>query len=193
MRRGRPPGCGAFPALHLRVASALGSARGVLLLDAKPAFRGRVRGLRLATLPMGDALAGLSLEGTADLEGILRRTPAGPAGRLRIEAREGSIAVPGFPLALPFRSLRGVVAFGDGRGIEIVEPLAFEGPMISGTVTGSVGAAPRLAAARLDLRAELALREPGLAPALAAAGIRTDREGRASVRITGTPARVGIR
>lgn len=181
------------PALHLDVASPLGSARGVLRLEAEPAFRGRIRGLRLEALPAGSALGGLSLEGSADLEGSLRATASGPEGTVHVAAREGSVAVPGIPVALPFRTLEGVVRLGGDRLLEVAEPIAFEGPMVSGTVTGSVARAPRLEQARLDLRAELRLREPGLAPALAAAGVRADREGRASVRITGTPGRVGIR
>jgi len=182
------------PALHLRASSPMGRARGVLRVESEPGFRGEIRDLRLEALAtFGGALAELPLDGIADLEGNVRATADGPEGRVRIAARDGSIGVPGIPVALPFRSLEGVVRLGGDRLLEIADALAFDGPMLSGTVTGSVGRAPRLEQARLDLRAELRLREPGLAPALSAAGIRLDREGRGSVRITGTPARVGIR
>jgi type II secretion system protein N len=126
------------PAFVVSVAGPLGEADGTLTIGDEPGFDGSVARIDLAKLPLGGVLQGASVDGTASATGDLRRTAAGPRGELRLEARNGSLSLPNLPIALPYASLRGTLRFTDAHALEL-EAVAVDGPLVAGTVSGSIG------------------------------------------------------
>ena len=78
-----------------------------------------------------------------------------------------------------------MLRFGDGRFVA-VDTLVAKGPLFDADVKGEIGAAPALSDAPMDLRVELTA-QPRFRSSLEGFGIRTDRQGRAQIRIGGTP------
>lgn len=180
------------PALGLDLAAPVGRTRGTLVTGPQPRFDGSVRGLDLALLPLQQVLPGASLEGRADLEAALELRPDGPRGELQFVAQEGSLTIPGLPLALPYTTLRGTLQFRDETALEL-ESLVLEGPMLAAQASGSVGRAPRLAMAPLALVLRLQASDASLRPMLASAGLRVGPDGSAEVQISGTPSQPVLR
>lgn len=183
----------AEPALHLSWESPLGGGAGAVV-PGERAFDGRLRDVDLGSAAVQAWLPVPGLDGRLDAEGDLSLGGPAPAGELRFSVREGSLLVPETPVAVPFESLEGEVVFGDGALLTL-RRLELQGPVLAGSVQGTVGAGPgaRWDRAALDLEAELDAREPMARDALRSAGVRLGRSGRTTVRIRGTTARPEIR
>jgi type II secretion system protein N len=178
------------PAVYLDLASSLGEAKGVATLRV-PGFHGTLRGIDLARLPLEGALPGAALSGKADLDLDLELAEGRPRGETRLAAGEGSLALPGLPMELPFSSLAAELAFGGARIAEI-SSLNLKGPLLSATAKGKLGQAEQIAAAPLQLDVELTA-QPAIAGSLQAVGISTGPDGKAHFQITGTPAQPIVR
>ena len=176
------------PALFVAVAAAVGTARGTVVTGGPPAFAGRLGVPALARLPLATFVPELSLDGRADADVDLRLLPDGPRGEARFEAHDGSLALPGLPVALPYTALRGQLDFTDAAWVE-VRSLSLEGPMLAADAKGSVGRAPLPQLAPLDLELHVQVRDASLRPALAGAGLRLGPDGAATLRLRGTPQR----
>lgn len=176
------------PALFVSLAAPLGTARGTLLPAGPPAFAGRLGVPALARLPLTMLVPELSLDGRADADVDLRLLPDGPRGEARFEAHDGSLALPGLPVALPYTTLRGELGFTDAASVE-VRSLSLEGPMLAADAKGSVGRAPIPQLAPLDLELHVQVRDASLRPALAGAGLRFGPDGAATLHLRGTPQR----
>ncbi len=176
------------PALYVGLAAPLGSARGTLVPAGPPAFAGHLGVPALARLPLQRFAPDLALDGRAEAQVDLRLLPDGPRGEARVEARDGSIALPGVVVALPYTSVRGDLGFTDAALVE-VRSFSLEGPMLSADVKGSVGRAPTLQLAPLDLELHVQVRDASLRPMLAGAGLRLGPDGSATVHLRGTPQR----
>ncbi len=181
------------PALALDVHSSLGRVKGTWWPGASGGFTGRASGVELAQLPPV-LLGGPSpFEGRADAEIQLRLEGGAPRGSVAIEAGEGSLAGANIPMAIPYERLVGEAHLGDGGAIELRD-VALEGPMVAATAGGTIGAAPSLALAPLDLDLELEVVDPNLRPVVARGfGVRVDGDGLARLRITGSPTRPVVR
>jgi type II secretion system protein N len=173
------------PALALRVAAPLGQLNGTLTLGSAPGFDGTVRDLELARLPLQGLLPGASIDGKASGDLDLTTTPGGTRGSLHAEARDGSLGLPNLPIALPYTTLRADVRLTDAALAEIPS-LELEGPLLSLHASGSVGRAPLLAAAPLNLTLRLRAKDPSVAPLLTAAGLRMGADGSTELHVTGT-------
>jgi type II secretion system protein N len=172
------------PALHV---DALGPGRlsGVVTLGDAPAFAGELQQVDLARIPFSLLHPGTSVTGTLDAVVDLARSAPALAGTLELTVTEGSLGVPDrLPLGLAFDELRGSLRLGGDQLVRI-DSLQLAGALLSGSATGSVGAASSLEAAPLDLDVELQA-APALRPTLEGAGLRFDREGRARLRVEGT-------
>lgn len=173
------------PAFAVDVAGPLGSADGVVTLGDEPGFDGDVEGVALGKLPLDAWLPGASADGTLALDGAVRRTATGLRGEVALDLRDGSVSLPNVPVALPYASLRGTLRFTDANAVEI-DDLALDGPMLAGTVKGTVGHAAIATQAPLALTVHLEAREPSLRPVLASQGLRLGPDGAADVTIAGS-------
>ncbi len=179
------------PALYCLLDGPPGRAEGVLTLGASGGYAGELTRTDVAALPMGTLWPGTSLEGTLDATVEVQRNPGGPKGRVEFEALDGTVALAGFPMALPFESLTGALRFGDEAFLEI-EALALQGPLLAADVTGRVEPALTFVSAPLQVQIQLTA-EPVIRNALRMAGVRIGEDGSARVRIAGTPGRPLVR
>lgn len=172
------------PAIHTHLAGPLGEAEGTVTLNGSGAWVGRLRRIDLATLPLWEVWPGMALEGSADASIDLRLGESGPEGTIAFEARDGSVKIPGIPVAVPFDQLIGDLVLG-GQAIATVNSIELRGPLLSGELTGTVGHARQFESAPLSLR--IVLQTPAASRhLLKSAGMRVSREGSTRVRITGT-------
>lgn len=176
------------PTFRIRAQLAGGTLDGTL--GDEPSFAGALAGIDLAQLPVAALWPGGSLGGRADAEIDLRAGPAGPEGSVALAARDGSIGLPGAPLPLPFATLDARLALAGDAGLRI-DALSLSGPGLEARAEGSVGRAAAFAGAPVDLRVELEA-DPAVGAGLRSLGIRLGRDGRASLHVTGTPARMAV-
>jgi hypothetical protein len=157
-----------------------------------PGFDGALREVSLEKLPLDRFVPDLVLAGVADLEVDVRSGDAGPSGRLELAAHDGRIGVPGMPVDLPYATLEGRAELGGETRVRL-ERLHMDGPMLSFDADGTLGQGPSLESSPLDATVRVEVREPSVRPMVRNLGVRLDRDGRAEVRLAGTPARPVVR
>jgi hypothetical protein len=111
---------------------------------------------------------------------------------VELRATDGSIGLPGLPLALPFQTLDAVAHLGGEARLRL-EYVALGGPMLSANGEALLASAPVFAAAPLTATLHIEVHEAGVRPTLRNLGIRLDAEGRADVRLGGTLAAPTVR
>jgi type II secretion system protein N len=178
------------PAVFVDLAGSLGEAKGVATLRI-PGFRGELRGIELAHVPLTAVLPGGSLRGVADFELDLALAADGPEGACDFTVANGSLGLPGLPLQIPFTSLVGELRLG-GENLASLAKLELEGPLVSARASGTLGRAARVEAAELKLELDLTA-QPALRAPLQSAGIALGPDGTAKLQVTGTPGRPQIR
>lgn len=173
-----------IPALALRAEAWGAHLDGTALLDAEaPGFDGQVRGLDPAALPPGLLADEPPWIGAVDLDADLVQGAAGPEGWLVLRGREGALTIPGLPFALPYDRLEGRARLGS-EGVQL-EAFELEGPMLSGSAQGRLGAGPPTQAP-LDLELTLRRAVPDVRDLLRGLGVPLDADGRVRLRIGGT-------
>ena len=178
-------------AIYTQLEGPVGSAVGVFTTGVGGGYAGELLAADLARLPLVALWPGASFEGQVDAEIDVRREPGGPQGWASFDAVDGSIALAGFPLAVPFEQLSGSLRFGEDAFLEI-ETVTLDGPLLSAEVTGRVEKALAFDRAPLHLQIQLTA-EPAIRSALRAAGVRLGEDGTARVRIGGSPSRPTVR
>jgi type II secretion system protein N len=174
------------PAVHLDLKGPPGRIIGVVSLGQAPGFAGRLEAIDLAQLPKNLIAPGAVLAGTLDAVVDLRAGSPGPQGNISLSAREGSLGAPDLlPMAVPFDELSASLRLGDGAFLE-VESLETQSSLFSAQVSGTVATAPSFATAPLNLQVKLQT-NPAFRGALEGLGIRLSRDGKANLRIRGTP------
>lgn len=173
-----------MPAVYAEIESEVGDAAGMLLIGETGGFSGELSQVAVARVPIPPLSAIGDIDGRFDASIDLMRSESGPEGHVEFAATEGSVGLARFPVAIPFETLSGALTFG-GDAMVSVERLELDGPMLTASLTGNVLKAERFADAPIRLEAELTA-EPGLRPAIARAGVRVERNGKAKVRITGS-------
>jgi type II secretion system protein N len=154
----------------------------------QPAFAGNVETGDAAVIlaswvpPGGPVLSG-PLRARFDL--AAPPIPGPPTGTIQLDGKDGSVALPGLPLALPYQSLAGKLRLEPGRPLRI-DDLQLTGPLLSLDATGTVGLGPDPATAPLDLQVSLRGVDRALARPLSALGIRLAADGSGRVRLGGT-------
>jgi len=172
------------PAIYAEIESELGDAEGTLLVGSAGGWSGRLSQVAVGRIPIPPLEAVGNLEGRFDATIDLVLAEAGPEGSVEFAATEGSVGLAKFPLDIPFETLSGELIFG-GENILSIKRLDLTGPMLTASLTGNVLLAASFAEAPMRLEATLTS-DPNLRPAITSAGVRVDREGRSTVRITGT-------
>ncbi len=182
------------PAVFLDVRSGFGRAAGAVTLGEARGFDGDVSSLDVSARAVRSLLPFDGLDGTLDAVADLVFAEAGPDGSLAFELSDGSLAVPGNPIAIPFDRLDGDLAFG-GDAYLTVESMTLSGPMVSGTATGRIGDPGRrgFTQAPLTLQVELEVEGAAVRGALQDAGVRLDRDGRTRFDVSGSMANPRVR
>ena len=178
-------------AVYAEIESSVGRAAGTLVVGASGGWSGDLEQVAVGKLPLSQFAPAGSVDGVLDASVDIQLRAEGPEGRVTFEARDGSIGLPNFPIAIPFEKLSGDLIFGDEAYVAI-ERLDLEGPLLSAGVTGNVLHAATFSAAPLRLEAEIDA-SPSARQAIQSAGMRMDRDGKAKLRITGTVAQPNVR
>lgn len=138
-----------------------------------------------------DALPWVLLGSLAPLHGRLSgevellRSNGAWLGSAELSGSEGSVDLPGLPVAIPYVALEAqlevapeLVTLSAGR---------IEGPLVTASIDGTASAGPgAFSAWPLDLAVEIEQVDPALRGYLGPLGIPVDGNGRAQVRVTGT-------
>jgi type II secretion system protein N len=175
------------PAVYLDAKGPAGTLAGAVWPGPGPAFAGRARGIQLSLLPLDHLADPLPVLGTVDAEIDLRSGPNGPAGEIRFEAREGSLALPQLAFGIPFEEAHGELERSESGAVTVRE-FELSGPMLSAAVEGSIGPSRRPEDGVLDLEMDLSVADPGLRSMIQPYGVRFDPEGAAHLRVSGTVA-----
>jgi type II secretion system protein N len=179
------------PALHTAIRSVAGEVRGTLTLGPAPRWSGDLRDFDIGQLPIAAFSPGTALTGRADAEIDIALEAEGAAGSMHIVAREGSLEHPELLMALPFDTLRGELRLGGGQRAEIVS-LELESPLVSGSLSGTIGRSPRFETAPLRLEGSFTVSEE-IRGVLNAQGADLGSSGSGEFAVTGTPTRPVVR
>jgi type II secretion system protein N len=106
-------------------------------------------------------------------------------GSAALSGGEGSVDLPGLPVAIPFIALEAQLAVAPAQ--VTLSRGRIEGPLVTANVGGTASAdGGGFSAWPLDLAVEIERVDPALRGYLGPLGIPVDVEGRATVRVTGT-------
>ena len=175
------------PSVHVDARMPIGRARGAIAVGEPAGFDGSFEDLELAALPIEKYAGGLKLRGSLDADIDVHYEGDGKwSGWARLSAKDGSLGLPGQPVAIPFDSLEAQLSLGpDEASFLTVESAEFRGPMISASAAGQVARAPG-GPAQLDLELELSVVDQALKPVLRRLGLRLSDDGKATARLGGT-------
>jgi len=112
-------------------------------------------------------------------------------GSMHIVAREGALEHADLFMALPFETLRGEVRLGGQYRAEILS-MELESPLVTGSLSGTIGRSPRFETAPLRLEGSFTVSEE-IRDVLKAQGAEIGNSGRGDFLVTGTPARPVVR
>jgi len=180
----------ARPALALDGESPAGSLRGVLTLGPESSFAGRLSQVDLAALGLDQLAAGVSLDGSADLQLELSFGETGAEGPVSLVAHNGTLEHPSLPMAIPYEEIHGEFVLGGETALHIGS-LSIDSSLGRGAIDGSVGRATGAGGSPLDLQVEIAA-VPAVQSVLRAQGIRLAADGTTRFRLAGTTARPTI-
>jgi len=173
-------------AIYVELDSPSGTAKGAVELGEQSGLEGSIENLDLAELSLIDAIPANGLEGRLDATFSLRDDPLGMKGPVSFEMRNGTLAIPNFPVALPFEKINGELELGGDAYLE-VESLTLVGPIVSGSGSGTIEKAESFPVAPLALEFDLNVK-PALAGGVRSAGLRVNSQGDTKVRVSGTVA-----
>jgi type II secretion system protein N len=170
------------PAWHLAAEGAAGRWQGVLAVDR---LAGAWRDVDSDALPWVLLGSLAPVHGRVSGEVDLARSDGAWRGSAQLSGAEGSVDLPGLPVAIPFVALEAALdvapeqlTLASGR---------LEGPLVTARAGGTLGAAAgALSAWPIDLQVEIESIDPALRGYLGPLGIPVSADGRAQLRVGGT-------
>jgi len=180
------------PAFRIALRRGKADVDGTVRLGDRRGFAGRVSALPLDDLPLATWAPGLLLTGRLDAEIDVHAGEQGAEGTATLSARDGSLSLPTLPIGVPFEGLQADLALG-GESLATLHAFALDGPLVAITASGTIGAAPVVAAAPLALAARIEARDPSVREMLSGTGTRFDALGVSEVSIVGTIAAPVVR
>ena len=179
------------PTLRIALKAAFGAFKGVVSAER---LDGDFQRFDFAALPARwFGPGGSPLAGAVNAQADLARLAGQWTGTLRIAGSDGSLALPGSPVAIPYQRLASVLRL-DEVGTLRIESLALSGPMVEAKAHGEVAAGyAGPATGAIAIEAEIARLDPALLPALAAYGVVLDANGAGRLSVSGTPAQIVVR
>lgn len=179
------------PTVHVTTAAGFGAFDGDL---SREIARGELKRFDLAQLPpawFGDG--GAPIAGAIDAQLDLAHLAEQWSGAVKLAGGEGSLALPGSPIAIPYERLEAGARL-DEIGTLHLDSFALTGPLVVANAKGEVAAGyAGPATGAIAIEAEIERLDPALLPALAQYGIALDARGAGRISISGTPEQVQIR
>lgn len=179
------------PAFSTKLVAEAGEADGTLTLSDTPSFAGTLVDLDLSLLPASALASGMAITGRADTTVEFTASETGPEGILRVAAWDGSLEHPALPMVIPFTSLMGELRLGGEHRAEILS-LDLESPLVTGTLSGTMGHSPTPESAPLHFEGSFTV-SGGIRGALNAQGMEIGNSGIIDFVVTGTPAQPILR
>jgi hypothetical protein len=136
---------------------------------------------------------GSPLAGPVDAHVDLARLAEQWSGAAKIQGGEGSLALPGAPVAIPYERLAADARL-DEVGTLHLDALSLSGPMVVASAKGEIEAGyAGPATGAIAIEALIERMDPSLVPALADYGLTLDPSGAGRVVVSGTPDQVLVR
>lgn len=170
------------PRWHLAAAGPPGRFDGTVAADR---VDGRFAGIDVGALPWTALGASPPLDGPLSGSADLLATDGVWSGAIDLASEAGSVDFGGLPVAIPYQRLEGRILVDPAR-IEL-RGARLEGPMVTAAFEGTATPRPGPSSSwplALDVRIEHV--DPALRQHLVPLGIRLDREGRATLHVSGT-------
>jgi len=173
------------PQFHTTLRAAFGDFDGTL---SRELLRGDLARFDLAQLPaswFGDG--GAWLAGGIEARVHLARLAEQWSGTVQLDGGEGSLALPGAPIAIPYETITAMLRL-DEVGTLRIEAVALAGAMVSARASGEIAAGyAGPATGAIAIEADLEHLDPALLPALAQYGVALGETGAGHLSISGTP------
>jgi type II secretion system protein N len=176
------------PALHADIRAEQGSARGAFWPSVEEAgFSGRIEAVDLAALPTSllPITAELGLAGRLDADLDVTRSLGRVSGTIDFQAHQGAVTTPGSGIPLPYEELAGHIDLAPD-GSATLRDWTLAGEMLSASLAGTLGAAPSLLQAPLDVTLQLRIDNADARRALEPLGVVTAADGTAALRVGGS-------
>jgi hypothetical protein len=196
MRAARP---GAWlrgvPTAHVALRAPFGAFDGDV---SREQVAGDLSGFDLALLPSaGFGGGGALLAGPVDARVDLRRSEPEASGSwtgsIALSGVEGSLALPGSPVAIPYERLDAGARLAHDGTLHL-DSLALAGPMVSAHASGVIAAGPRgPASGSVAIDARVERLDPALVPALAQYGVALDANGAGRLSVVGVVGSIRVR
>ncbi|MCH8084552.1 MAG: type II secretion system protein GspN [Myxococcales bacterium] len=179
------------PTFHVELETPSGSADGTLHWNGAASWAGTIRNARPDLPPIADWIPIGGFEGTLEAMIDISMGDSGPEGLVEFEIRDGSIFLPGLSAPLPFEKLTGAASFG-GDVYAKLTSLSFEGPLASGSGSGTIGLAESLEQAPIGFEFQIVAKDEARR-AMQAGGLKLKSGGEGLAKISGTVAKPKIR
>lgn len=173
------------PALAIELALAGGQVWGTVWPTGESGFDGSFEDIDTVELPPAFTPADLPLDGLLSGDADLRRRDGHWVGELSIYGEDGSLALPGLPIALPFDEFAANLSLGEDGNLSI-EDGRFEGPLASFDATGTVALDAAGRPGALDLVVRVRDIDPSLQGIAESQGFLLNTSGGAEIVIRGT-------
>jgi len=179
------------PQLHVTLSGAFGEFDGAL---SRELLRGELSRFDFALLPASwFGTGGSWLAGAVEARVHLARLSEQWSGSVQLDGGEGSLALPGAPIAIPYETITAMLRLDDVGTLRI-ESLALAGPMVSARARGEIAAGyAGPATGAIAIEADLERMDPALLPALAQYGVVLGETGAGHLSVFGTPDRIQVR
>jgi type II secretion system protein N len=179
------------PTAHVALEAPFGAFAGEL---SQRTLRGAFARFDFAQLPpawFGEG--GAPLAGAVDARVDFARSSAPWSGTISVEGGDGSLALPGAPVAIPYERLDASARLDDAGTLHL-DSLELAGPMLVARARGTVAGGPLgPASGAIAIDADIERIDPALLPALAQYGIALDVNGAGQISVTGTAAQIEVR
>ncbi|MCP5058207.1 MAG: type II secretion system protein GspN [bacterium] len=173
------------PALAIDLSLGEGQVRGTVWPAGAAGFSGSFDDIYTADLPGALDLSSLPLDGSLSGDADVRHLENRWAGDVSILGSDGSLVLPGLPIALPFDEFSADFRLEEETGVEL-DSVRFEGPMASFDGEGTVALDPAGRPGALDLEIRVWGVDPSLRGMAESQGFRLGASGEAEISLSGT-------
>ncbi|MBW2240535.1 MAG: type II secretion system protein GspN [Deltaproteobacteria bacterium] len=173
------------PALAIDLSVGEGQVRGTVWPSGATGFDGSFEDIYTADLPETLDLSNLPLDGLLSGDVDVRHVENRWAGDVSILGSDGSLVLPGLPIALPFDEFTADLRLEEETGLEL-ENVRFEGPMASFDAEGTVALDAAGRPGALDLEIRVWGVDPSLRGMAESQGFPLGANGEAEISLGGT-------
>lgn len=186
----------AIPAVHASIEARFGEIDATAQLANPLRLTGTFFLIDVRELPLPERTPEIPLRGELeiefDLSGSLDDSGGPWEGTLKLTSEGGSVALPDFPVVIPYDEFESLVRLG-GDPLLAIEVGRMDGPLVSATLSGSVRGERLDQAGVLDLDLVTQSNDESVHKAMRDLGFDVDGSGQANLRLEGTLAKPLLR